>query len=181
MELTLCITWWRATFSCSRGWSRIEDDGCYSRRSSGHQAQGKVASFARNCPNLYPLSHIPIIINLTRLLCLIIHWFIMYAFLYLHNRVHVPPTTWMSESTSSPLRRRRPPTNWHSQAEHYDSLALFLAARNLPVLSVLKHLAQEKDSLLCSNKQQRHVEHKSNDEVHSCLLISGGICHWLIV
>jgi hypothetical protein len=39
-------------------------------------------------------------INLTRLLCLIIHQSIMYAFLYLHNKVLIPPTTGMSESTS---------------------------------------------------------------------------------
>jgi hypothetical protein len=51
----------------------------------------------------------------------------------------------MSESTSGPSRRRRAPPNPYSQAEHYESLANFLAARNLPVPNILKRPAQERD------------------------------------
>ena len=71
----------------------------------------------------------------------------------------------MSESTSGPSKRRKAPTNPYSWTEQYQSLALFLAAHDLPVPSALKHLAPEKDRSSCPNKRRKHVEHENNPEV----------------
>jgi hypothetical protein len=73
-------------------------------------------------------------------------------------------------STSGPSRRRRAPPNPYSLADQRESLALFLAARNLPVPSILKRPAQEKDRSSHSKKRQKHVEHKNNPGVCSRLL-----------
>src|SRR6266852_9403694 len=83
----------------------------------------------------------------------------------------------MSEPTSGPSRRRRAPPNTYSQEDHYESLALFLAAHNMPVLNILKRPAQE--SLSHSNKWQKCVEHENSPEVCSRLLVSKNICHCL--
>lgn len=78
----------------------------------------------------------------------------------------------MSESTSGPSRRQKAPPNPYSQADHYESLALFLAARNLPVPGILKRPAQETSR---SDKRRKHVEHDkipAEAEVCSHLLVS---------
>jgi len=97
--------------------------------------------------------------------------------LYVYNRVLVSST--MSESISGPSRWWRAPPNRYSQADHYDSLALFLAAHNIPVPSILKRPAQEKDSLSRSNKRHKQVEHDNAPEVSTHLLVIPGIPHCL--
>jgi hypothetical protein len=66
----------------------------------------------------------------------------------------------MSESTSGPSRRRKVPPNPYTQAEHYRSLALFLAARNQPVPDILNLPVQKNNrNSSRSNKRRKHVEH----------------------
>jgi hypothetical protein len=68
-----------------------------------------------------------------------------------------------SDSTQRPSSsRRRAPRNPYSQAEANESLALFLASRNLPVPDSLKRPVDRPSR---SNKRQKHGEHKSNPEV----------------
>lgn len=66
----------------------------------------------------------------------------------------------MSESTGGPSRRRKVPPNPYTQAEHYRSLALFLAARNQPVPDILTLPVQKNNrNSSRSNKRRKHVEH----------------------
>jgi hypothetical protein len=101
--------------------------------------------------------------------------------LYFHNtnKVIIPLIAGMSESTSGPSRRRKAPPNPYSQAEQHESLALFLAARNIPVPSILKRPVQEKDCSPRSNNRRRRVEHENSPEARSYLLVSRGISHCL--
>jgi hypothetical protein len=89
----------------------------------------------------------------------------------------------MSESTSGPSRRRKAPPNPYKQADQYQSLALFLTARGLPVPSILQHPAQGNDRLVRPNKRHKTVEvtvereSESNLDVCSHLLVFRCICH----
>jgi hypothetical protein len=71
----------------------------------------------------------------------------------------------MSESTSGPSRRRKAPPNPFTQDEQNKSLALFLAARNLPVPEILTRPALRSSR---SNKRQRPIEPENIPEVTVC-------------
>ena len=74
----------------------------------------------------------------------------------------------MSRSIQRPSSSRPSARNPYSQAAINESLAQFLASRDLVVPASLRCPAQGVDLLAHSNKRQKHGESESNSEVRPC-------------